>query len=883
MKITSYVYRWLASCLLVAGFFISGPALAQADIVDDFADLLEKCEQVKVDIFPVKGADIRTSKGLFTCLEQGGDVLVCVNNFKNTSAGQKMMNEYSKELPSWAWDLLGAYVAFVEDDYWGVVYHMTEAVICVIAQVMLGGFDVCNLIEELIAFAKNAWDYAVTMVAFIKEVAAVIGDVAGEVYCFFAGCDEDTPPEQVAYAWFYVPELLEGVARRKVADPNAFDLLLAKVKAQALAPIEVGPVKIKLPKEAVDIAEGAYIKAVDSLWGVDMMQKILPALGKMRGDFNASQVKNAADHALQAYESSNPHWNSSFSPSWYIKKFCTDHFDRIAQNGVQIEGASMQSIHRWIVAHETVAQTNLAWCQDVFYEKNKDNYLGQFVVYLAAHSCPTLGLKCETTEAYKACRDLLGDLGKDQYCSINIAKVGEQAAAYIARAFLQGGSKPENACATTLAGGAPPQVDFVCGRPTQPTHCEAIYGEFKKMHKLPQEVLRCVQGGATVEYQVLIDKVRNAAGREPLNKYAPEVPLYRDPLLVRAGIPLDEVENSTVLAGFTYIGMANPSSSFNQIDGMLVPTIWNGMDQNDLKVDASVLDKKLVKTVETGVDPIARLTSDIDSKLMLSDSIKGTDSVNSIAAKVTVADSLAAPAQFAGAGQGGQQQTQVMSGQMPAGSTAPETRSATDTEPRLQPKAPEPALPDITAVNQVTFAGMAVNWGGMINLDTRAAQAALNGVCTFPVQYTLRNMGAGAAAMFKTAWTNSSVPGILTTDWRGLAPGSSQVVTGTINLRPGQNMLTLSLDQMNQVKETNKANNILRVNVNVTGTCGAAAGMAPPSARQPVAPAEVRLPPATLPQPNSQPPSAGQPVAPAEVKLPPATLPQRDSQPLLGR
>jgi titin len=138
-------------------------------------------------------------------------------------------------------------------------------------------------------------------------------------------------------------------------------------------------------------------------------------------------------------------------------------------------------------------------------------------------------------------------------------------------------------------------------------------------------------------------------------------------------------------------------------------------------------------------------------------------------------------------------------------------------------------LPDITAANQVTIADAAAAWDKAVNIDAKKALSMRNGICAFVVKYAVRNAEQGATGNFKSAWTNSAAPGTWTKDWPSLAPGASMSQTDTINLKPGQNLLTLSLDQMNQVKESNENNNQFRLTVNLTGQCGAAGVVALPA------------------------------------------------------
>jgi hypothetical protein len=152
------------------------------------------------------------------------------------------------------------------------------------------------------------------------------------------------------------------------------------------------------------------------------------------------------------------------------------------------------------------------------------------------------------------------------------------------------------------------------------------------------------------------------------------------------------------------------------------------------------------------------------------------------------------------------------------------------------------ALSDITANDQITIGGKPVRWQGTLNLDAKDAQRTANGLCAFSAQYAARNIGAGAAGGFRSSWTNSAVTGSVDREWTGMAAGMGATQTDTINLKPGSNLLTLSLDSKMQLKESNENNNQFRVTVNVTGQCGATPVTALPAAtpKLPVAQQPVR-------------------------------------------
>lgn len=157
-------------------------------------------------------------------------------------------------------------------------------------------------------------------------------------------------------------------------------------------------------------------------------------------------------------------------------------------------------------------------------------------------------------------------------------------------------------------------------------------------------------------------------------------------------------------------------------------------------------------------------------------------------------------------------------------------------------------LPDIASGGQHSIGGLVVS-GAVANVDASAAHSVNknnSGRCEFTIKYSARNLGATATGPFDSMWTNSAVPGNFTRSWAPLGPGETREETDLVNLKPGQNILSLTLDNLNQVSESNEQNNQFRMIVNVSGNCGSAAvtpqrGIAPPSAPAvPRAPADQR-------------------------------------------
>lgn len=130
--------------------------------------------------------------------------------------------------------------------------------------------------------------------------------------------------------------------------------------------------------------------------------------------------------------------------------------------------------------------------------------------------------------------------------------------------------------------------------------------------------------------------------------------------------------------------------------------------------------------------------------------------------------------------------------------------------------------PDITTDGQVSFNGKASAWRGTIVVDAKDATRVAGGQCEFPVKYTVRNAGLSSTGQFGSLWTNNPPTGSFGRSWLPLAPGGASTQTDLVMLKPGLNVLRLTLDNLNQVSESSEGNNTFPLTVNVSGICGSA-------------------------------------------------------------
>jgi hypothetical protein len=136
------------------------------------------------------------------------------------------------------------------------------------------------------------------------------------------------------------------------------------------------------------------------------------------------------------------------------------------------------------------------------------------------------------------------------------------------------------------------------------------------------------------------------------------------------------------------------------------------------------------------------------------------------------------------------------------------------------PKLPPVGLPDLTSALQVRVAVKhLVSWGQAVTVSSSEARRVHDGFCDFAVEHELRNVGTASSGAFSRRWLNQQNPAPLIYSYPPVPAGGSVSRTDTLPLRSGINQLTLALDNLDQVKEGDKGNNLFHIAINVVGSC----------------------------------------------------------------
>jgi hypothetical protein len=690
--------RSFAGAFALALTLLSGHAQAKSS--DTFADLIwivQKMESANMSPFPVKSGEILGAKSLFACVQKDSSavgVAGCLSTFATTPEGKKLLGTGATiELPPWLEDVVWTYVHIKEGEFLKVVDDLGEAAICIIAQVMAAGVDICGLIEDLVEVGKALLDAGKAVAKFIASVGEGFGDL---VTCGILGdCGSGPPPEKVAYTCVFAPKVenKEALNAIEAVDPYAFaalrDKLVASAKSGVPCPQYMNPKYTASGPAAAKAAE-IFTGAVQGVWTGHILGAVLKARDEKRNTYpSAQQVTTLANAATAQYGAKKS------DPKASVVSQCTDDF------GTKFGYAH---VDRWLLQVQTgglkgqpeaaqVAKnltSNGQWCDAGFFAKNLDKFAENFRSYALANYCPaafgtnTKALGCATLEKHAACVGLMKSVGQAALCGANVASLGKDVAAKVAAYFKDKGSTI--ACQTILPDGGAPlsnkPVEFACSRPPQQYYCNEKY---HSLWKGPPEVLACTLPNAMIDpkYAALAVKVK-AAVKEMQAKY-PAVGLDKiDPLMVHAGsnatfAALKQAEGArpSTPAAADAVHFSFDLNASHPIDGVSRPTLVADLSQGEANLKQAAVPASIGQNVVKPGDP--------------------DPFTKPAGAALAGASAVAAGAPLAGAGA----PTKPLSGSLPTvtsgtqGTPAPVVRApvAGQAVPVVPPRTPLPSAP----------------------------------------------------------------------------------------------------------------------------------------------------------------------------------------------
>ncbi len=400
--------RILPSLVFVVAALVGWAPPAAASVADFYNTYKSIESKAPSGSLPVSSQELETYLGLFTCVESGGDVVVCTAKFHESAAGKKATGD----IPEAVWRVVDAYVAWKAGDVWGVVSSLGEAAMCAVLQVLAGGFDACGLIKELIEVGKAFLDAGKAIGEFFKDLGSGAAGVVKGAYCatvggFLGGCDDEGPPPKpksaVIYEKFFAPRVLpDGLIAREAEDGFALQKLKTQIGDQAKAK--------GYSQSDILLASAMFDKAVDKQWSSHIVASVLKDLATERSNYNtAGRMSLAADYAWNVYTkewdkyNKGSGWPDSLSfPDKKIPPFCVQRFLTLGYGHVDL----------WIKTHDEAkalgVMSHHEWCEKTFWEGNKPKFVPYFKKHMDTR-CPGLG--CATKADLTLCDFFMGTVG----------------------------------------------------------------------------------------------------------------------------------------------------------------------------------------------------------------------------------------------------------------------------------------------------------------------------------------------------------------------------------------------------------------------------------------------------------------------------------------
>lgn len=829
------------SCLVVA------PQQAQASwVMDRTMEVLDLVHNNYDPSIP-SGNDV---KGVFNCLEGNTPTLECIETYGGDYGATINM-------------VVDLYYAVDDGNVMAVVgivgKWLGDDALCIVADIVAPGVggNLCALAQELIAAGK-------AVLAFGGAVLEFFGDLGEGIYCAFADCGPDTPPEVFAFAVVFEPRIPAGLQAIKEGDED-FDNLRANLVAHGKdsVPAMIAPV---LTPQAMAIAAVWFTDAVERAWTGHVIQVVAPAVSKKENEF-AVQHSNAA-----GLIGAGAYVQSKIDPRKQIEQFCKSHF----HGNPDVAQLDRWSRRKMVASDSNTAtmQVELArlapsqWCNwvtpgSLWATYKLSRFAPAFQQYLGEHNiCAAAAqgkVRCSTLGNYRSCLGLMRHVRDDKAwldgaCDVDMAKVGQEVAADFNQHFKNWGST--RPCAAVPVSSAKP-VDFRCGRPTQRLVCIAKYPTVYA--DLPRTLLSCTLAEPP-DYVALRNKA--SAGASAINAALREHEKQADltPGTLTDFLTMPEQNGDPLILGSDSTEAFEIAKQYNTIHGLGFQTIKPcSENQPPIKYTIDGVSTPVIcflppnwgkimgdmeNKVKPGVDKLGAIKDRINpgnpigpdvlvadklskTQLLGRDQIQapgmvGMQAPGMVRMQAPGIIGLQAPGMV-----GAQAPQQPMMGSLPPGSGLPSEPTislmggAGKIHPAGNAMSSIATMPDLMVTGMPRIGGIPVNWGGTLMLDAnRATLKKASGLCEFPLEFAVRNGGQAESGGFRTLWANAAAGGFGSPrNWQSLPPGTERAEREVVALRPGLNALRLALDDMRQVNESNEANNEATININLSGSC----------------------------------------------------------------
>lgn len=144
---------------------------------------------------------------------------------------------------------------------------------------------------------------------------------------------------------------------------------------------------------------------------------------------------------------------------------------------------------------------------------------------------------------------------------------------------------------------------------------------------------------------------------------------------------------------------------------------------------------------------------------------------------------------------------------------------------KTAPQKQKQHLPDLVVLgNTVKLANKLVK-GNNKNLSlvigTEQAISKKNGLCKFRMSYDIKNIGNASSKQVFTNQVKNNTTSLLISPAAQLASNKTKSINGIITLKPGKHIFSIKTDHAYKIKESDENNNLMRLAVELKGSCGA--------------------------------------------------------------
>jgi hypothetical protein len=403
---------WFISIVLLAMCILAAPRRASADTVSIVEEIFDAVHQAKPDI--PSGSDLDS---LIRCLaDPSQNIAICAQAAGADSPyAQTVADLYTAVASGNFGDIVSITVQWLEDD-----------APCIILDILTGGAggSLCDLVKEVVEVLS---DIGGAIVEFLEDVGEAVADAVDDIGCTLGlgGCSDSSPPDKVAYAWVYAPEInagtaaIEGIGAPTDYSSKKYDNLLKQLRAQASANpaqlnIQMFPaLTLTFPSWAVDNAEKVYEGVVGAHWNADMVTTpngILWQTETIRGNYLNDQTKLQQLASAAVFQD---------LPSDWIAKQCTNDLRQTLAVVVDRWVSDQFNVYEQYVPTSDVealqsirgkTPPNSSWCQSTYVgQHGPKEFTDYFRSYINSYLCPKSGaqLVCASGQDYGRCSRIL--------------------------------------------------------------------------------------------------------------------------------------------------------------------------------------------------------------------------------------------------------------------------------------------------------------------------------------------------------------------------------------------------------------------------------------------------------------------------------------------